>query len=489
MINNKKQLGQFFTDPQIADFMAGLVIDGSTKNVLDPAAGAGVFLEAVHKMNENIKLYSYEIDDKVIKELKGNCKFEYELKNGDYLYDEIEMRYDSIICNPPYNKFQGIHDRKELIADFKKRYQITLSGYTNYCIYFLIKSLNELKSGGKCCYIIPYEFLNCGYGEIVKKYFLGQKYLKTIYKFDNHLKLFDDAATTSCILYFEKEEHGQIDFVNIAGVEELQTGNFKNIISYDYKDLDSQEKWIKYYQTNEEKNDYKNLVMLNKIGKVKRGIATGNNKYFSLNKEKIKELKLSEDVCIPCVTKSPDVKSLKFTIEDFHKLYNENKNVYIFDGTKAATREDKTYIKYGEKMKYDKSYLTSHRSPWYSMEEKEISPIWISVFSRNKLKIIRNEAKVKNLTTFHSLFINDRSLEDLYFCYLITPIAQEILFQNKREYGEGLDKFEPNDLNDSYVLDVNIMSDDDKNKVLNIYDQFDETKIEQLNTIFTKYIK
>lgn len=489
MINNKKQLGQFFTGPQIADFMAKLVIDGSTENVLDPAAGAGVFLEAVHKMNENMKLYSYEIDDKVIKELKENCKFEYELKNEDYLYDEIEMRYDSIICNPPYNKFQEIQDRKELIADFKKRYQITLSGYTNYCIYFLIKSLNELKSGGKCCYIIPYEFLNCGYGEIVKKYFLGQKYLKTIYKFDNHLKLFDDAATTSCILYFEKEEHEQIDFVNIAGVEELQTGNFKNIISYDYKDLDFQEKWIKYYQSNEEKTDYKNLVMLNKIGKVKRGIATGNNKYFSLNKEKIKELKLSKDVCIPCITKSPDMKSLKFTKEDFHKLYNENKNVYIFDGTKAATQEDKNYIKYGEKMKYNKSYLTSHRSPWYSMEEKEISPIWISVFSRNKLKIIRNEAKVKNLTTFHSLFINDKSLENLYFCYFITPIAQEILFQNKREYGEGLDKFEPNDLNNSYVLDVNIMSDEDKNKVLNIYDQLDDTKIEQLNTIFTKYIK
>lgn len=489
MTDNKKKLGQFFTDPQIADFMAKLVIDSNTTNVLDPAAGAGAFGEAVHKINDNIKLYSYEIDDKVIKELKEKCSFEYELKHEDYLYAGIDLKYDSIICNPPYYKFQEIKDRKELIEAFKKRYRIALSGYTNYCIYFLIKSLNELNNKGKCCYIIPYEFLNCRYGENVKKYFLEKKYLKTIYKFDNTLKLFDGATTTSCILYFEKEEHQQINFISITDVEELKTGKFKNIIIYNYKELDPKEKWINYYKSGNEIHHYKNLVRLSKIGKVKRGIATGNNKYFSLNKAKIKDLNLSKEVCIPCVTKSPDVKTLKFTKDDFDKLYNENKNVYIFDGTKAATQEDRNYIKYGEEMKYHESYLTSHRCPWYAVEEKDISPILISVFSRNKLKIIRNEAKVKNLTAFHSLFIIDKSLENLYFCYLITPIAQEILFLNKREYGEGLDKFEPNDLNNCYVFDVNIMSDHDKNEVLNIYDHLDDTKIEQLNAIFTKYIK
>lgn len=203
----------------------------------------------------------------------------------------------------------------------------------------------------------------------------------------------------------------------------------------------------------------------------------------------INKLKLSENVCIPCISKSQDVKCINLTQTEFNKLINENKKVYVFDGTKATTDGDKAYIKYGEEMEYNKSYLTSHRKPWYSIENKDIPSIFISVFSRNKLKIIRNEAGVNSLTTFHSLFINDKSDENLYFCYLITPIAQKILLNNKREYGKGLNKFEPNDLNESFVLNMDVISENDKEFILSMYEDLNKIKINILNNLFLKYIK
>lgn len=485
----KKQYGQFFTKKCIADFMAKLVTnEKDTCNVLDPAVGEGVFIDSVKKLNDKAKFLSFEIDETLLKNFNECSALESNVKNENYLYSFFEEKFDIIICNPPYSKFQEISDREKLIKLFYQKYNIRLSGYTNYCVYFLIKSLNELNDNGKCIYIIPYEFLNCGYGKTVKEYLLNQGYLKEIYKFDNNIKLFNDAITTSCIMLFEKSKHNSVDFISITDIKEIETFNFQNKKTYRYEDLDFKEKWIKYFSVRDNKKEYRNIIRLSQIGRVKRGIATGNNKFFSLNKDKITSLHLSENVCVPCITKSPDIKCLKLTQEKFLELYSQNKNVCIFDGTKAIKEEDWAYIEYGEKTKVNEAYLTSHRNPWYSIEKKDISPILISVFNRNKLKVIRNEANVLNLTAFHSLFINDLDLVNIYFCYLITPIAQEILFLNKREYGDGLDKFEPNDLNEAFVLDVNVISEDDKKTILAIYDNLNEGGIDELNMLFKKYI-
>ncbi len=488
MKTNKKTLGQFFTDPVVAKFMVEIATDSKTKSFLDPTIGKGVFAEEISKTNRDISIDGFEIDKKIFDEEFADKSDRFCVKNANYLYQDLECKYDSIICNPPYNKFQKITDRHTLINIFKEKYGVKLSGYTNYCVYFLIKSLSEMNENGKCCYIIPYEFLNCGYGEIVKKYFLDQKKLKAIYKFNNKIKLFDDAITTSCILLFENGVNNEIDFINVESVDELEKKSFKSKISRKYEDLKYKDKWLQYFETDNGK-EYNNLIKLSDVGKVQRGIATGNNKYFVLNKEKIKRLNLSEDVCLPCITKSQDVSTLKFKQEDFERLYNQNKNVFIFNGKNAKDKCDNEYISYGESKGYNRTYLTSHRNPWYAIEEKKAAPIFISVFNRNKLKVVKNETMVKNLSTFHSLYIKNQDLENLYFCYLITPTAQKILLQNKREYGEGLDKFEPNDLNNAYVLNMNIISPKDKEKVLQIYENITADDICLLDSIFIKYLK
>ena len=494
-MNDKKKLGQFFTDPYIAEFMVKLALDKNTKSFLDPAVGPGIFIEKAHDINKNLEFETYEVDKKMILKYEKNIQFNTKLNNTDYLYSDTK-KFDAIVCNPPYNKFQEIDDRVELIKLFEKKYGIKLSGYSNYCIYFLIKSLQELNDKGKCVYIIPYEFMNTGYGEIVKKYILETKLLNRIIKFDSQMKLFSDAMTTSCILLFEKKPQEKINFIDIKSMSDFEDicnnkyDNINNII-YDYSDLKYKEKWSKYFKKNN--NEYKNLVKFSEYAKVKRGIATGNNNFFNINKSMIKKHKLSDEVCIPCITKSPDIKKIIMTQEYYDELVSQDKKMYVFDGRKAISINDKNYIMYGEEQKVNKSYLNSHRVPWYGIEDKAAAPIWISVFSRDRLKIIRNEIMIKNLTTFHGIYPNDNNEENIniFFCYLQTPIAQKILRLNKREYGEGLDKFEPNDLNNAMILDINKIKDEDRKKVLDIYLACKANNIldvEGLNTIFSQYI-
>lgn len=160
-INKKKKLGQVFTPIEIAQFMSDLVSNSQAKTVLDPAVGQGIFIDCLEKAKyQNMNYTCYDIDKEVIKEFRKNISAPVNLFIEDYLSSFCENKFDIIICNPPYNKFQQIPNRNKYIANFREWFNIEMSSYSNLCVYFLIKSLHELTENGKCVYIIPYEFFN-----------------------------------------------------------------------------------------------------------------------------------------------------------------------------------------------------------------------------------------------------------------------------------------------------------------------------------------
>lgn len=490
MTNKKKILGQFSTPQYISDWMVKWAVEKSDE-LLDPAMGSGVFINSATTINRNIKKYAFEIDENLANDFLRNYSAQIDLKATDYLFFNSSKKYASIVCNPPYNKFQQVSNRNTLVKLFKKKYDVRLSGYSNYCIYFLIKAINELKVNGRCAFIMPYEFLNTGYGTVVKEYLKQKEVLKTIIKFDYNNKIFEDAITTSCILLLENTHNDTVDFISVHSPEELT--NYQTIeekITYKYDDLVSSEKWLKYFSSEQSPIFSDNLITFSNIATVKRGIATGKNKFFVISKEKKEELNISDNVCIPCISKSADISGLIFTDKHYNDLYNKNKKVILFDGTKSISTQDYNYIQYGESIKANETYLNSHKNPWYSIDQREVAPIWISVFSRNKLKVVRNTTNTKNLTTFHSVYLKEKYINytNILFCYLLTPIAQKILKQYKREYGNGLDKFEPNDINNSKILDLRILSAEDVDKINSIYFEISNDKIDDLDAIFRKYL-
>lgn len=511
----KKEYGQFFTSRPVAEFMAKWVMEKQPKTILDPAVGEGRFLWEIMKLLPlksdagELSVAAYEIDPNMAERFQNifnSCislgLHRLELCVEDYLKAEAKTQYDAIICNPPYHKFQQIPDREQIRRLFSERYGITLSGYCNASSYFLVKSIYELAPGGRCAYIMPYEFFNTGYGEAVKRVLLEQGALKYVIKFDSSVRVFEDALTTCCILLLEKPEKmlsaakvvgasrkkaanaGDMEnFVIFSEIHSLEHLNWKDIRrtvrAIPKERLDYHEKWLSYFLKENLVTDREYLIQLKRIAKVSRGIATGGNQFFVLNKELIRRHHLSKEACLPCVAKASDVKNLIFKEDVYCRLYEENRKVTIFNGICAHTREDKAYIRYGEQKGVHEGYLTSHRSPWYAIEKKAPAPIWIAVFSRDRIKVVRNEMMIRTLTAFHGIYIKDAafSAEDinLLFCWLLTPTGQKLLKGNKREYGDGLDKFEPGDLMEADILDVRKMKSGDRMDVLAYYQKMADT--------------
>jgi adenine-specific DNA-methyltransferase len=118
------------------------------------------------------------------------------------------------------------------------------------------------------------------------------------------------------------------------------------------------------------------------------------------------------------------------------------------------------------------------------LENRPPAPIWAGVFNRGEIKFIRNEAGISNLTAFHciypvsSLFSSVET--DLLFAYLLTDTAKQIFNDNRREYGDGLKKFEPNDLNNALMLDLSMLNNQTKKSILNLYAQYRKSVIHHL---------
>ena len=489
-----KTFGQYFTHYEVADFMCSWACkDAGT--VLDPAVGNSVFLKEARKNYSECDLFGYEIDSEILS-FFGNPT-EANISNIDYLLNDWDKKYDAIVCNPPYNRFQSVSNRDIILESIHKHTGVKYSAYTNLYILFLLKSIFQMSEKGKLAYIIPTEFLNSKYGTPIKTKLLEEQLLRAIVNFENDNELFFNATTTCCILLLDREPKESVLFYNLSSVSELKTfsvgDNTAKTITVSYKDLNPKSKWRSYLY-HEEQVGYANLTDIANFCHVSRGIATGANDFFCMSKSKIKNNQIPNDAVMRCICRSADVKKAIFKEEDFSELADADKTVYILDITEEQANGVDGYISKGKSEGVDKKYLLACRHPWYSMEKKPIAPIWVSSACRDGIKFVRNLANVNSLTTFHSIFINEQYEKDIniIFCYFLTPIAQSIIRENRKELGNGLEKFQPGDLNHAKMLDITVLEDNDYGLVSEIYEEmtehFETKQIDKLNSIFSKYL-
>lgn len=463
-LEHRKRFAQFFTPEVIADFMARWVLDGRKKmDVLEPAFGLGAFSRSLFKQNPKVRVVGYEADATIYNYAAENVAqagSDVLLYNEDYLRASWEDKYDGIICNPPYLKFHD-YDNASLVPLVNEQLGIRLNGFTNLYTLFLLKSISQLRDGGRMAYIVPSEFLNSDYGVEVKRALLRSGVLRHVVVVDFTQCAFDDALTTACILLCHKDGSlSEVRFSHVSDVGQLQA-SLADYSAWAADQLKPETKWKQYYE-GACSADYRHLVPFSTFAKVSRGIATGANDYFTFRESKKELYGIPERCLMRCVCHSTDVHGLFFTDDDFQRLSHSDKAVYLFNGCADVEDEHvRGYISLGEETGADKRYLTASRKPWYAIENRKPSPIWVSVFNRKGLRFVRNIAGVSNLTTFHCVYDAGVVDIDVLFGYLVTNVAKEIFMDNSRQYGNGLVKFEPNDLNKGKAVDLRLLTEEE----------------------------
>jgi adenine-specific DNA-methyltransferase len=451
--SHRKTFGQFFTHPKVADFMVRWVANSKNRHVHDPGFGLGAFHDAASRYG--VEFTASEIDPKVLNYWRNaHPNSRIDISREDYLLCWGKT-FGNIVCNPPYMRFQKFKNRDLAFHRFEEELGIRLSGYTNSASAFLIKSLSELEPSGKLAYIMPLEFLNTGYGTLIKERLIDGAHLDAIISLDCEKDVFPDSITSvGIILYDSSSRFSNVRFFTAHSIESLNSVLGESPVSeVPYSKLNPSDKWLAYFEGDSISVSNEKSVTLDYYGRFTRGIATGANEFFVLSPSDAEKLELEDSELTRIITKSSQIQKPFFTDDDHSDLVNSDEPTLLFSPNGRYSEKARDYIRTGEQRGFHQRFLTKSRTPWYKTESRVPSPLLLGVFTRGKFKIVRNESSALNLTCFHGFQPNLSGLKylDHILIYLSSAVGQEIISLSMRRYGDGLNKLEPNDLNSALV--------------------------------------
>lgn len=451
-LEHRENLGQFFTPGVIADVMCEWALQSNPAALGDPAFGMGAFFDAAAGLGYSGQFIASEIDPTVVAFYQEAARGPANLSvhTEDYLQSWGKV-FDAIVCNPPYTRFQGFLSRSAVRIAFQDRLGVRLSGYTNMASAFLLKSLSELKPGGRLAYIMPLEFLNTGYGTQVKEALLKRGRLKAIIRINGEESAFADVMTTVCVVLVADDGiEDSVVFATADTADDLTLDIVRSSpMRVPHHELGPEAKWSPHFELKSTPVFASDFVPLLTYGRFSRGIATGANEFFALTKDDIRTHGIETRFLSPCVTKSAQINGMIFDDRDLAALIDDGAPAYVLDVRGEPSSAVLKYIRSGEASGYHLRYLTRARSPWYKLERRDPFPILLNVFSRGGYKVIRNYSHALAFTCYHGFspgLFGVRLLDHL-FLFLHSEAGRAYVMRGSRRYGRGLDKFEPNDLN------------------------------------------
>ena len=176
-------LGQFFTPPTIVRRM--LCLRQNSGRVLEPSAGNGAFLSMLG--NEAVGI---EIDDTLSNDPR--------LAISDFFAYPITRKFETIIGNPPYVRFQDIPAPTKALLPmdmFDKR--------SNLYLFFIAKCMAHLTRRGELIFITPRDFLKSTGARKLNEALHAQGCITHYYELGDAV-LFDNAAPNCAIWRWEK---------------------------------------------------------------------------------------------------------------------------------------------------------------------------------------------------------------------------------------------------------------------------------------------
>lgn len=247
---NKKKLGQYFTDSPIAEFMSSLIditlLNPNQVKMLDCGAGYGMLTAstALHLFENginNIEATVFELDNTVITELtrvletvkavfiQDGRVFNYSIINEDFVTSRPDLnedlKFDVAVINPPYFKYSV----KESV--YAKKTADLFKGDPNIYASFIAITLSAMSINGQVVAISPRSFLNGLYFKGFRKYLLNNSKLDLIHIFKSRKEVFVDSDILQENIIFKmiknNDYYSEITISSCRNISDLNNPNQK----------------------------------------------------------------------------------------------------------------------------------------------------------------------------------------------------------------------------------------------------------------------
>lgn len=458
----RKERGAFFTPDEVTRFVANWAIRTPHDLVLEPSAGDAAFLvAAVNRLHElapsatdcpvvegvEIHAHSARVAQQRVWDAGGKAK----IRHSDFFTVEPKPVYDTVIGNPPYIRYQGFSGESRARArEAALRGGVSLTGLASSWAAFTIHSAMFLKQGGRLGLVLPAELLSVNYAAPVRRFLFNRFGNVQLVLFDE--QVFPEAEADVVLLLADGYLEGPAHHATIR-----QSRNAAELASLGegaiWTPTDPAAKWTSSLIDPEAVELLQRLLKrrvfadLETWGDTTLGIVTGNNKYFTLSPQRVKELGLRpKELLRLSPPGSSHLRGLSLSKAALTKLGREGHATYLFYPSDPPSPEAAAYIEDGHRTGVDTAYKCRVRKTWYQVPLVPAADLLLTCMNADTPRITANDAGVRHLNSVHGVYLKDsyrelgRELLPLASLNSVTLLHAEIV---GRAYGGGILKIEP----------------------------------------------
>ncbi|WP_378948921.1 Eco57I restriction-modification methylase domain-containing protein [Paracoccus sp. R86501] len=470
---DRNRMGQFATPTALAREIVAhgirlLPIDQPI-SFFDPGIGTGSFysaLRAVAPVERIERAEGFEIDPHYGTPAKALWQdMPLVIHAADFTKAAPEGQgANLLICNPPYVRHHHLNGAQK--SALQKRTEqacgLKISGLSGLYCYFMGLSHPFMAEGGIAAWLIPSEFMSVNYGQMLKRYLLEKVTLLQIHRYDPTDVQFDDALVSSAVVWIKNTPPPADHAVTFSyGGTLAKPALSREVAAIDLAD---ESKWTRYPQAT--KAPQRAQILLGDLFDIKRGLATGDNKFFIMDRAQIDERGLP----MKCFT--PVLPGSRYLPRDEIKADEDgfpliDKQLFLLNTRLPEDEIEQrfpalaAYLKTGEKGENAVAdrYLCRSRKPWYAQEKRPAAPIICTYMGRSRaggkpFRFILNQSDATACNTYLLLypkpFLVHASKQSPAIMRTAWEFLNEIdpdkLLEHGRVYGGGLHKLEPKEL-------------------------------------------
>lgn len=493
-VPDSKDLGAFYTDSQVADFLVWWAVRSADDCVIDPSFGAGVFLRATCEQLNSLgadassRVFGVEIDADVHRTISDKLYDEFGLRRENLVLADLfeynppgHTRFTVAVGNPPfirYHRFSGTARSRALKR--AKAAGVQINELTSSWAPFLIASAELLADGGRLAMVLPMEICHAQYARPVLAYLARAFSSCTFLTFRK--RLFPNLSQDTLLLLAEGKGidcDGRFyvrDLANSGALTRLrrqQTRLLKRTAELHTDSISSgKRRVIEHLIPGKARDLYREIQQLPSVARLQEladigiGYVTGANDYFHVAPETATRLKIPPSFLKQSVRRGRALNGLRFTNDDWQKLLKEG-NASLFLHLKPTDRLTKTlrdYVSQGESAGIQNGFKCRNRNPWYCVPNVYLPDAFLSYMSGAMPRLVANDAGVYAPNSLHIVRLRNRNL--------LAPGALAAVWQTSltrlsvelegHAMGGGLLKLEPSEADSVLVANPTAISYSDE---------------------------